>query len=421
MSQSDPGQPLLDYAVISDPFPLYARAASNTPPTALHIVVSNGGGETVYCREILFSLPVGTLAQSLLSVDAGDGQAQDWTVTHLQGDSTQMALPAGDYANFSAKPTKGDAAVDVSGVTITLENLTISDLPGTARIEIRETATTDQGSWPVSPRFTKLALAKFPAPAIPAQAVIDFHADRLEVAAGDTVNLSWRGPTTLDYKIAYGDGKPQDVGNDLTWSGRIDRDTTFELSYTIGTATHFLTTTVAVKNPKLTGVEVDGDLAVTGSTDLQDVTAHEAFTTKKTLTVEGHLDATATATVGDSLEAKKGLQVDGDLTAQQALTVGGNLTVTGDATIKKDLEVGSAWVSPYKISTSGGSAVKFAEGIEVTGASGITIGGKGVVVRGEAHRLIYTGKHGDGKLQNINYIGDSIYMADNGAAAFYFE
>ncbi|MGW2598779.1 hypothetical protein [Streptomyces klenkii] len=264
---SEPDAPLLDYAIISEPFPLYVTTGTDDPATALHLVVSNGGGETVYCREIVFSLPEGDLAQSLVEADAGDGQAPDWTVARIEP-GTQTILPPGDYAHFVATPNKADAPVDVSGITITLANLKISSRPGTARIEIREVATTNTDQWPTSPRFTKLALTKFPAPKIPAMAVSDFRSDHVEVAAGDTVTLKWNGPSTLDYTVLYG-GASYPVDKNHEYSTKIDRDTTFQLSYVTGDTTHYLTTTVTVKNPKLTGLEVDGTATVVGTLEIR--------------------------------------------------------------------------------------------------------------------------------------------------------
>ncbi|GAA2718804.1 MULTISPECIES: hypothetical protein [Streptomyces] len=286
------GQPLLDYAVITEPFPLYA-ATEGAPPTTLHIVVSNGGAESVYCREIVFSLPHGDLAQSLVDGDKdGEGSATGWTVEQLQ-EGADIALPKGDYEHFRATHQDENAAVDRSGITITLKNLHISKEPGTARIEIRETATTKLGDWPVSPGYTTCALTKFPAPEIPVQIVNDFRADKPEAASGGDVHLTWRGPTTLDYTISYGSGaKPadqqKDTIRDLEWKGTVTRDTTFYLTYVVNQATHCLTTTVTVPDPQLTGLTVTG-----------------AATVKGTLTVEGDADVTGTVEATEDITTRK--------------------------------------------------------------------------------------------------------------------
>ncbi|NJP79937.1 hypothetical protein HCK01_21940, partial [Streptomyces sp. AA8] len=299
------------------------------------------------------------LDQALVEADAGDGQAPDWTVQRIEP-GTQTILPPGDYAHFAAKPKAGDAAVDVSGITITLENLKISSRPGTARIEIREVATTNTDKWPENPHFTRLALTKFPAPKIPVMAVSDFTADSQEVAAGTTVRLTWNGPSTLDYTVSHG-GTPHTVGKSHEYNTTIDRDTTFQLSYVTGGTTHYLTTTVTVKNPKLTGLEVDGGLTVTGSTgvagltvggglsvtgatDVQGLTVNKDLTAKQALTVSGSTELQA-LTVDKDLSAKATLTVTGAAGVTGALTVGGFLQANSDITV--------AYGGTTKFTTSG--------------------------------------------------------------------
>lgn len=275
MSDQTPGRCLLDYAIISDPFPLYAATSNDTPTTTLHVVVSNGGGKTIHCREILFSLPFGELAQSLVRERSGKGNAADWTVDQVQ-QGVIITLPPGDYANFLARPTSGPVAVDQTGIVITIEGLRISRKPGTSRIEIREVATTDLGHWPDNPGFTTEQITKFPQPAIPPQAVNDFRADKPDVGAGDPVRLTWRGPDTVEYVMSYGSGakpadgqsdtisRPPDPGKptEFKWDGKVFRDTTFVLTYVIAATTHCLTTTVTARNPTLTGIHVDGPATV---------------------------------------------------------------------------------------------------------------------------------------------------------------
>lgn len=286
MNAPDIGKPLLDYALISEPFPLYA-ATKDAPPTTLHIVVSNGGGSTVYCREIVFSLPRGDLAQSLVTTTSGKGDASaaDWTVAALPDGSADIVVPEGDYANFVAKAPGDGAKVDASGITITLKNLTIGTMPGTARVEVRETATLDAGKWPDSPGFVTLPITKFPAPLIPVQAVCDFRADNLEVASGGSVRLTWNGPSTLEYTVLHGGGATpaedqKDKTTDHEWKGTVVRDTTFLLSYVTGDTTHYLTTAVTVTNPTLDGLHVTKNASVDGDLNVGTLAATDDITTK---------------------------------------------------------------------------------------------------------------------------------------------
>jgi hypothetical protein len=353
LNDSIPGHCLLDYAVISEPFPLYAPTSDDTPPATLHIVVSNGGGDTVYCREILFSLPHGELAQSLVDSYDGTGSAEDWTVERVQ-EGAEIVLPPGDYAHFLAKAPRDGTPLDRSGLTITLRGLHITKHPGTARIEVRETATTDLGNWPDNPGFTTCTITKFPAPAIPVQLVTDFHAEQCEVSAGGDVRLVWRGPDTVDYNIRYGGGaQPKQnqsdtfakaagsrgsLVKDFEWNGTVTRDTTFHLTYVIAGTTHYLTTTVTVADPQLTGLRVTGSTVTDGS-----VTVGGFLTARNDLSVEYGGNAKLTTSgldglrVTGGLEAKRSLRVDGALTASGMLDVTGKLTAGGELVVNGDL------------------------------------------------------------------------------------
>ncbi|MFF4739635.1 hypothetical protein ACFY2W_27685 [Streptomyces sp. NPDC001262] len=410
MSEPDAPLPLLDYAIISEPFPLYATSGTDDPATALHIVVSNGGGETVYCREIVFSLPEGDLAQSLVEADAGDGQAPDWTVQRIEP-GTQTILPPGDYAHFVAKPKKADAAVDVSGITITLENLKISSRPGTARIEIREVATTDTDKWPDNPRFTKLAVTKFPAPKIPAMAVSDFTADKLEVTTGTSVKLTWNGPSTLDYTVSHG-GNAHSVGKNHEYSTTIDRDTTFQLSYVTGGTTHCLTTTVTVTNPKLTGLEVDGDVSVTGSTGVKGLTVDKDLTANGNVTAVGNgtifrirelrgpiseplnVNSTVNVLESNSVNIADGMTVNGDLTAN------GNVNAVAGGKIFRIRDLRG----PY------GKSLGIDSTVDVKSGNDITRGGSSVITDGDSIGLQNNQKSGWLYAAAYNYSDDRGYV-----------
>ncbi|MEU8916219.1 hypothetical protein [Streptomyces nigrescens] len=416
MSEPDTPLPLLDYAIISEPFPLYATTGTDDPATALYIVVSNGGGETVYCREIVFYLPKGDLAQSLVNADAGDGRAKDWDVVRLQP-GTQTALPSGDYARFQATP-KGDdkkktgVPVDASGLVITLENLKISTLPGTARIEIREFATTNTDQWPENPRFTKLALTKFPAPKIPAMAVSDFTADKLEVTAGTSVRLTWNGPSTLDYTVSHG-GSAHPVGKQHGYSTTIDRDTTFQLSYVTGETTRSLTTTVTVTNPKLTGLTVDGNVAVDGNLTVSNgSTAVEGLTVSKDLTANGNVTAVTGGTIfrvrelrgpsGENLNINSTISVlkDNSVNIAGDMTVNGNVTAVTSGTVFRIRDLRG----PY------GENLGIDSTVEVKSGNDITRAGASVITDGDSIGLQNNQKSGWLYAPVMDYDGDRGYV-----------
>ncbi|MFJ2136473.1 hypothetical protein ACIOMQ_37700 [Streptomyces sp. NPDC087845] len=130
-------------------------------------------------------------------------------------------------------------------------------------------------------------------------AVSDFRADELEVTAGTSVHLQWKGPSTLDYTVSHS-GNTHPVGKQRTYQATVDRDTTFQLSYVTSETTHYLTTTVTVKNPKLTGLAVEGDVTVTGSLRGRNKT----LTVADGLLVQGKLSATADVEVTQKLSVK---------------------------------------------------------------------------------------------------------------------
>ncbi|WP_380280436.1 hypothetical protein [Kitasatospora purpeofusca] len=332
---ADNNEPLLDYAIISDPFPLYAKADNSTPPSTLQIVVSNGGTKTVYCSSILISFPIGDLAQSLLEVKSGDASATNWTIQAIDK-NTEAALPDGDYATFKATRPDGKdkGPVTSSGAAFIFRNMKINNQTGTSHVQIREFTSTDQGSWPDNPRFTTLPLAKFPSPDIPPEPVQDFHAESAdqkqmgqEVGFGDKIVLRWRGPK-LEYKIIHGPGAKEDAkvntddkeqGDgrfDFTWKGEIYRDTTFQLQYVIADTTHTQTTTVNVRDPRLTGLTVKGNVLV-DQAKLEVIQDGKMITLDKgAISSDGKITSSE-AVSGASLSAGTGPVTAGILTIQK--------------------------------------------------------------------------------------------------------
>ncbi|MGW1143471.1 hypothetical protein ACWD6I_00115 [Streptomyces sp. NPDC002454] len=404
---TDDNAPLLDYAIISDPFPLRAAADETTPLSTLQIVVSNGGTETVYCSSIIISIPYGHLAQSLLSDKSGDASADGWTIQAVDKNS-DAALPEGDYAIFEATKPKGHDNVEVTstGTAFIFRNCKISTKPGTARIVIREKTTTDPKKWPPNPRFATLPLTKYPRPDVPPEPVQDFHAEAAdqqqlgqEVGAGEKVVLKWRGPK-LEYKIICGPGAKETVKPDhdetgkndgrfdYTWKGEVYRDTTFQLQYVIAETTHTQTTTVNIRNPQLTGLTVTGktlievdEAKIEIGADKQGINLPKGEIKSggkihsdgevsgaslkasgsleaKTITATGGLNVTAGAaevqdlTVNGELVAKKTLTAEGVLTAKSNLVAEMAVQATGD--ISTDGAVNASAVAASKEIKRGG-------------------------------------------------------------------
>ncbi|MFJ6658328.1 hypothetical protein ACIQNG_18475 [Streptomyces sp. NPDC091377] len=415
---TDGNPPLLDYAIISDPFPLRAAADETTPLSTLQIVVSNGGTDTVYCSSIIISIPYGDLGQSLLSAKSGDASADGWTIQAVDKNS-DAALPEGDYACFKATKPGGhdDGEVTSTGTAFIFRNCKISTKPGTARIVIREKTTTDVKHWPPNPRFATLPLTKYPRPDVPPEPVQDFHAVAAdqqqlgqEVGAGQKIVLKWRGPK-LEYKIICGPGAKETVKPDhetkgmndgrfdFTWKGEVYRDTTFQLQYVIAETTHTQTTTVNVRDPRLTGLTVQGGTLIeAGKAKIEiradkqeinlpqgEITSHgriqsEGEISGASLKASGALEA-KTVTANDTLTVKTGvaqvqaLTVKGELVAEKSLTVDGILTAKSDIVAEKGVKATGDITTQGKVC-----------GVTVTASNEIKRGDNPVLVKGD---LIY--------------------------------
>ncbi|EFG03639.1 hypothetical protein [Streptomyces clavuligerus] len=190
MTSPVPDLPLLDYAVVTTPQPLTVSTSGDAPNTAdIDIIVSNGREETVYCKQFVFTIKVGTLAQDITedpdAIAITVSPADQWAFVQVQ-DEVLYAVPTDDYAAFTASgPATADyRATPVSdtgytslvadSVTFHLTGIPVNTQVGTTRISIQETATTDDpdtsASWPTTPRTMNHPLTK--APAVTAKSLV---------------------------------------------------------------------------------------------------------------------------------------------------------------------------------------------------------------------------------------------------------
>ncbi|MFF2923320.1 hypothetical protein ACFVTP_13105 [Streptomyces celluloflavus] len=318
-----PENPLLYYAHITDPHPLYPSVNEQTAPSALHIIISNSSEKPVYCNYITLTFPCGDEPDQLIGkgkFSAIKGRCpQGWTVTKTGSEGNiRIDPPNRKTAKLLTYDQSSKKSTDFSVVQVTLENLHVNKEAGTARIEITENTSTDEESSHFSDKKHILLVTKFPLPAIAVQAVSDFHADKPSKNCGEDVTLTWRGPENIEYTISYGSGaKPKsgqsDTVRDFVWKGTVERDTTFYLSYAIKETTYRLSTTVTVNNPQLTA------LTVKGSTSLQD-----------NVSVHGDLQTSTkgVTTFGNPVTASS-LTVRGDTSINGSVTIAGNLTAKG--------------------------------------------------------------------------------------------
>ncbi|WP_158575822.1 hypothetical protein, partial [Streptomyces corynorhini] len=266
-------------------------------------------------------VPYGTGAHDLVNVQGGQGSSPDnWTVTWESAKSAFLAVP----------PSSSGGTVGPAGVQLTLKGLHINTRPGTATIDIAEMTATTPGSY--SMRRDECSVTKFPRPAVPAQNVSDFAATTPEVNAGNTVTLHWTGPQTLTYSIAHGTGATPATGQtetnitNFTWKGTVTRDTTFHLHYRLGETTHTLTATVAVNNPRLTGLTVNGKLYA--NDDVHATGGGKIVRIRELLGPHGG-PLTINSNGIHYIEKAYGVDLAGAVTARKTMTVDGSLTVNG--------------------------------------------------------------------------------------------
>lgn len=181
----EPGATLLAYSLISRPDPLSVGADAE-----LILTVSNPQDDAVTCTGIVFTLPVGTAATDLIDGKAALAvrPAPGWT-SSTNGGAITLTPPGG-----SAKITGEGLPFAVA--------LRTNDQPGTASIEIDETASTDDD--PTGLRSSTIDVGKFPAD-FSLSSLTSVPPERLHIPYGKTATLMWTATgegvsCTLEYQ-----------------------------------------------------------------------------------------------------------------------------------------------------------------------------------------------------------------------------
>ncbi|MEV5887009.1 hypothetical protein AB0L74_30810 [Streptomyces sp. NPDC052020] len=395
---------LLDYDIISDPHPLQAASTnSDTQRATLRIIVSNGGKQPVYCKNIFLSLPHGdNIAQCLLKSGAtdGDGSAVDsngtaWTVTNVQKGVLDF-LPQGDYAHFKTAPGDSEtqhAELSATSLTITIKNLQINTVPGVARIEIREMSTHDTETWPALHRDGKIQITKHPRLTGVRQLAYDFQADPPEVECGGQVHLTWRGPDVA-YTVEHGTGAEKVNKNrqetEKEYKAKVYRNSTFRVSYVVEEVTHYLTTTVTVKDPQYTGITVKG-----GGISVEDAPGDVFSATHKE--PMGRIFINSKGEIGDDGE----LKVRGDIRVYGKITPipGGIDAMEGPAKLIGNPRILYTFgdyptehmraKASFRIGTANGLLMAYAEILELGHHFKLEVNGYRLDVTGDPHVLRY--------------------------------
>ncbi len=182
---------LLQYALISHPFPLVASPASGPATEAsLTLVATNATSASVPFEEVAIRLPVGDGATQLTPDDVG---IQVEPPDHWKLDETQRTP---GYVEFFFVPDQGYASVGANkSMSFIFNNLTINRVIGTAEIVVTE----QESNGVDEERQHKLPITKFP----PDWQPIRFEVEHTPVGYGDKPALGWAGPAGATYSINY--------------------------------------------------------------------------------------------------------------------------------------------------------------------------------------------------------------------------
>ncbi|MEV3986129.1 hypothetical protein, partial [Nonomuraea sp. NPDC049758] len=257
---------MLTYTVLTDPAPLEASATGRTSTGTVYLLVTNTGQQPAYWSTITVEVPVGSGAGDLtsnLNKIKPSGEYRTWPGTRL---GTWTGPPPGTRSPVNVQRQGSNAFQATQATTpggrtpfapgdhmvLTLENVTLAAAAGLAVLAVTEKAgRTKTGG--LSTSHAAVALAKTAPQELPAPH--SFHPDKAMVNVGDTLTLSWQGPTGFRYEIMY-PGAPQFVtvaGSSWSPPTAPKRATTYILRATDPTTQHqhFLTTTVQVRDPEL--------------------------------------------------------------------------------------------------------------------------------------------------------------------------
>jgi hypothetical protein len=312
---------LLTYSLGTTPSPLQASPPSGGASVgAVHVVVSNNGGEPVTVKSLTISITIGDPnapeGWDLTEVDGGfavEATGGDWNFTYVGN------------GQFQAVPGPSGGVITTQGLGFTIGNIQVSPLVGTSNVTVSEVAGTD--TQPMQARDVTIMVAKFPAGFYAG----DLFASATQVGYGQTVLLSWMGSAAATYTLYWADQQADVTGVRAWTSPPLTTSTTFTLVVATQeggrTVDEHFSVTVMVSNPSLTAHDltvqgdagVGGKLTVTGAVQAAQATA-------------GTLTSTGDAGVAGTVRAQAG-EVQGTLFVKSTIS-GTNWIGGGAASIR---------------------------------------------------------------------------------------
>lgn len=337
---------LLTYLPFTNPAPIQT-AAGQAPAQAVLNTAVHGGGQNVYCNQIVIAFPLGAAAGQLFQrTPATSLNTGKWAISSSEvkkahelwfddEGNTEYAKFTLDCRDPSDYLINYDLVFGAAGaVTNVASPCTVRVLEKSGTSPDPSTYTPKTGSYDVAVSTPQLYLKNFVAtrtgaPTVPAT----------EFASGADVNLAWESNGTFFQIYAKGDPTPVYAGTQTAFrrGGGVKTDTTFVLMAFMsgnpggGQASFqpiylFDALTVTVSNPELTpktskvsgNATVGGTLGVTGQTTLANAGVAGTLGVGGTLNVTG-----ATGLANASVSGALGVGTNAPLSKLHVIAPGG--------------------------------------------------------------------------------------------------
>lgn len=289
-------QTLLTYSITTNPSPLETSPQLGDPSLA-SLTISARISHTVYIESIILSFDVGDSSQDLTEVSSGIlsscSPSNVWQIAQENN---------GDQMVFIVTPLSG-TSIGITGSnqpTITIQNVQVSTLLGTAVLAITENSSTTNGNF--TAHTDELLLVKTPVNFV----VHDFASQNCSVGYGGTATLSWLGARDPNTRyFIYGPSTPSvDVSNQSSWrTPALYQTTTFvlrtETPYQGETLTKYQSVTVAVVEEDVNAysLTVANSAIFNGAATFNRDSTFSGGTFNSTLTCNGPVTVNASLTV----------------------------------------------------------------------------------------------------------------------------
>ncbi len=180
---------LLDYALITEPFPLLASTDKSSRPAKLTIIASNRNPQkpVTIKKKISISLPIGAAARDLTATPPVN------TVAPPHWAAPKEPRKGEGVAIYDFIPDAGYKEVGEEGLRFIFNDVNVNMQPGTCFIEILEVISTTED------HDTTLSVAKFPH----TWGDVKFVVNPANIKAGKDTTLEWDGPAEATYAIEY--------------------------------------------------------------------------------------------------------------------------------------------------------------------------------------------------------------------------